>query len=57
MSITFLNWTSRVAIAGRVAEMHRQFHSSNEPTIQGTYRLPLGKIDARTEALNWIWRC
>jgi len=55
MSITFLNWTSRVAIAGRVAEMHRQFHSSNEPTIQGDY-LTLGKIDARTEALKWIWR-
>ena len=57
MSVTFLNWTSRVAIAGRVAEMRRQFHSSNESTIQGAYRLPLGKIDARTEALNWIWRC
>ena len=56
MSVTYVNWTSRVAIAGRVAEMRRQFHSSNEPTIQGDY-LTLGKIDARTEALKWIWRC
>jgi hypothetical protein len=30
MSVTYVNWTSRVAIAGRVAETRRQFHSSND---------------------------
>ena len=55
MSVTYVNWMSRVAIAGRVAEMRRQFHSSNESTMQGDYHLPFGKIEARTEALKWIW--
>ena len=55
MSVTYVNWTSRVAIAIRVAKTRRQFHSSNESTIQGDYRLPFGKIEARTEALKWIW--
>jgi hypothetical protein len=55
MSVTYVNWTSRVAIAGRVAETRRQFPSSNESTIQGDYHLPFGKIEARTEALKWIW--
>jgi hypothetical protein len=55
MSVTYVNWTSRVAIAGRVAETRRQFHSSNESTIQGDYHLPFGKTEARTEALKWIW--
>jgi hypothetical protein len=54
MSVTYVNWTSRVAIAGRVAEKHRR-HSSNESTIQGDYHLPFGKIEARTEVLRWIW--
>ena len=56
MSVTFMNWTSRVAIAGRVAELRRISHSSNEPMIHGDYHLPFGKIEARTEALRWIWR-
>jgi len=34
MSVTYVNWMSRVAIAGRVAEMRRQFHSSIESTMQ-----------------------
>lgn len=55
MSVTYVNWTSRVAIAGRVAETRRQFHSSNESTIQGDYHLPFGKTEAWTEALKWIW--
>lgn len=53
MSVTYVNWTSRVAIAGRVAELRRQSHSSNEPMIHGDY-LPFGRIEARTEALRWI---
>ncbi len=56
MSVTYVNWTSRVAIAGRVAELRRQSHSSNESMIHGDYHLPFGTIDARTEALRWIWR-
>lgn len=56
MSVTYVNWTSRVAIAGRVAELRRQSHSSNELMIHGDYHLPFGTIDARTEALRWIWR-
>ena len=40
---------------GTVAEKRRRFHSSNESTIQGDYHLPFGKIEARTEALRWIW--
>jgi len=55
MSVTYVNWTSRVAIAIRVAKTRRQLHSSNESTIQGDYHLPFGKIEARTEALKWIW--
>jgi hypothetical protein len=55
MSVTYVNWTSRVAIAGRVAETRRQFHSLNESTIHGDYHLPFDKIEARTEALKWIW--
>ena len=55
MSVTCVSWTSRVDIAGRVAETRRQLHSSNESTIQGDYHLPFGKIEARTETLKWIW--
>jgi hypothetical protein len=42
MSVTFTNWTSRVAIEARVAELRR-------------YHPPFGKAEARTEALKWIW--
>jgi hypothetical protein len=55
MSATFVNWTSRVAIEGRVAELRRQSHSSNETMIPWDYHLPFGKIEARTEASKWIW--
>jgi hypothetical protein len=34
MSVTYVNWTSRVAIAGRVAEKRRRLHSSNESTAK-----------------------
>jgi hypothetical protein len=56
MSGTFENWRSRVAIAGRVAELRRVSHSSNEPMIPWDYHLPFGKTEARTEALKWIWQ-
>jgi hypothetical protein len=56
MSVTFMNWTSRVAIAGRVAESHRISHSSNEFIVQGDYHLPFGKTEARSEASKWLWQ-
>jgi hypothetical protein len=56
MSGTFLNWTSRVAIAGRVAELRRISHSSNELMVQGDYHLPFGKTEARSEAAKWLWQ-
>jgi hypothetical protein len=55
MSNTFVNWTSRVAIAGRIAEWRRP-HSWNESMILGDYHLPFGKAEARAEAAKWIWQ-
>ena len=55
MSYTFVNWTSRIAIAGRVAE-RRRAHNWNELTIPGDYHLPFGKAEARTEAAKWLWQ-
>ena len=51
-----MNWTSRVAIAGRVAEWRRISHSSSELIIPGDYYLPFDKTVARTEALKWLWQ-
>ena len=56
MSVTFINWSSRVAIAGRIAEERRLFESWNEPTIPGDYYLPVGKTEARAEAGKWLWQ-
>ena len=39
MSNSFLNWTSRVAIAGRIAK-HRRPHDTGELTTPGDYHLP-----------------
>jgi len=39
LSQRFLNWTSRVAIAGRIAE-HRRPHDTGELTTPGDYHLP-----------------
>ena len=50
MSVTYVNWTSRVAVAGRVAELRCQSHSSNEPMIHGDYHLPFGKIEGADES-------
>ena len=51
MSSSFINQTSRVAIAGRVAEHHRPW---NELTLRGDYHPPFGKIEARAEAAKWL---
>ena len=56
MSYSFLNWTSRVAIAGRVAERRRRRQGWNEFTLQGDYHAPFGKAEARAEAEKWIWQ-
>lgn len=55
MSNSFLNWTSRVAIAGRVAE-ERHSESWNELTIPGDYHTPFGKTAAQTKAARWLWQ-
>ena len=39
-------WTSRVAIAGRIAE-RRRLQDWNELTTPGDYHLPFGKTEAR----------
>ena len=53
MSNSFLNWTSRVAIAGRVAE-ERHSESWNELRIPGDYHTPFGKAAAQTKAARWL---
>ena len=53
MSDSFINQTSRVAIAGRVIERHGPPHW-NELTLRGDYHPPFGKIEARTEASKWL---
>jgi hypothetical protein len=55
MSDTFINWTSRVAIAGRVAEWRRLSLSSSELMIAGDYHLPFVAIDRRTATLRCLW--
>jgi hypothetical protein len=50
MTNTFVNWTSRVAIAGRVAAQSRPH------TLPGDYHLPFGKAQARAEAAKWMWQ-
>ena len=55
MSNSIVNWTSRVAIAGRIAECRRP-QSSNELTILGDYHLPFGKAEAQAKAARWLWQ-
>jgi len=52
---SFLNRTSRVAIAGRIAE-HRRPHDIDELTTPGDYHLPFAKVDAGTKATKWLWQ-
>jgi hypothetical protein len=55
MPNSFLNWTSRVAIAERVTEARRS-ESGHELTIPGDYHMPFGKTEARTKAAKWLWQ-
>lgn len=56
MSVTFINWSSRVAIAGRIAEERRLLESWIELMIPGDYHMPVGKTEARAEAGKWLWQ-
>jgi hypothetical protein len=53
MSDSFINRTSRVAIAGRVAERLRP-QGWNELTLRGDYHAPFGKTEARVEAAKCL---
>jgi hypothetical protein len=53
VSNSFLNWTSRVAIAGRIAECHQNW---NKLMIPGDYHLPFGKAEAQAKAARWLWQ-
>jgi len=55
VSNSILNWTSRVAIAGRIAE-YRHSQNWNELTIPGDYHLPFGKAEAQAKATRWLWQ-
>lgn len=55
MTNSILNWTGRVAIAGRIAE-HRRPQNWNELTILGDYPLPFGKAEAQVKATRWLWQ-
>jgi len=52
MSDSFINWSSRVAIAGRIGERLRP-QGWNE-FIRGDYHRPFGKSEARAEAAKWL---
>ena len=54
MSNSFLNWTSRVAIAGRIAEC-RRLQGWNELTMPGDCHLSFGKAEAQAKAARWLW--
>ena len=50
---TFINWTSQVAIAGRIVERRRD-QDWNELNLLGDYHLPFGRNEARAEAAKWL---
>ena len=49
MSNTFVNWTGRVAIAGRVAEQRRA-DNWNELPMLGDYHLPFRKVEGQSRS-------
>ena len=51
MSNHFQNWTSGVAIAGRIAERRRP-QNWNELMILGDYHLPFGKAESQGKNLE-----
>ena len=55
MSDTFVNWTSRVAIAARIAE-YRRPDDREEQAIPDDYHAPFIKAEAQTKAAKWFWQ-
>jgi hypothetical protein len=55
VSNSISKWTSRVVIAGRIAEC-RHLRNWNELTIPGDYHLPFGKAEAQVKAARWLWQ-
>ena len=53
MSNSIVNWTSRFAIAGRIAECRRP-QNWNELTILGEFLFPFGKAEAKAKAARWL---
>jgi hypothetical protein len=59
MSITFINPTSRIAIAGRIAERQHQTPSRDELILLGERdftEVPFTRAEAKAEALKWLWQ-
>ncbi|MGC1790894.1 MAG: hypothetical protein WA753_05630 [Pseudolabrys sp.] len=56
MSNTFLDWTSWVAIAARIAEEQRRPECWNELTTPEDYDLPLDKAEYQIRAAKWPWQ-
>ena len=52
MSNSFLNWSGRADIEGRVTE-RRCAQNRDEPTA-GDYHLPFAK--AKAKAAKWLWQ-
>jgi hypothetical protein len=49
-------WTSRVAIAARIAEERRCPESWNELTAPEDYDLPLDKVEYQIRPAKWPWQ-
>jgi len=60
MPNSFPNWTSRIVIAGRIAEYRRpeNWNESTMPesTMPGDYHLPFGRVEAQAKAARWLWQ-
>jgi hypothetical protein len=54
MSNTFEKWSSRVAVAARVAQERRRPENWNEMPEE-EYDQPLDKVEAQTKAAKWPW--
>jgi hypothetical protein len=55
VSNSFLNWTSRVAIAGRIAKC-RHYQEWSELTTLPDYHEPFDKAEAQAKAARWLWQ-
>ena len=53
MSNSFLNWSGRADIEGRITE-HRCPQNRDEPMAAGDYHLPFAK--AKAKAAKWLWQ-